>query len=289
MKKRLIFGLLVLFSACSSPGRVESDLAVEKVGDKAGIEQIVVEKTAETTTDQGGMNMEKIALDELGYQMDSFKTASGKDISLHCIRHGSLRIVFDGVEIQVDPVSRMDNRDIDYQKMPKADYVLITHEHYDHWDDAALAALKKADTTVITNKNVAAKVAQSIVMTNGEARDLRSDIRIEAVAAYNTTPGHDKFHPKGRDNGFVLTLDGFRIYIAADTEDIAEMANIRDVDVAFLPCNQPYTMTPAQLAHAVEMVKPKIVFPYHYSDTEPKAMVDALKALSVDVRIRNYQ
>ena len=112
---------------------------------------------------------------------------------------------------------------------------------------------------------------------------------MEAVPAYNNTPGREKFHPKGRDNGFILTLDGFRVYIAGDTEDIPEMANIKDIDVAFLPCNQPYTMLPEQLANVVRMIQPKVVFPYHYSNTKIEECVELLKDVKVDVRIRNYQ
>ena len=110
------------------------------------------------------------------------------------------------------------------------------------------------------------------------SRQIAADIKVEAVPAYNTTEGHLQFHPKGRDNGYILTLDGLRIYVAGDTEDIPEMADIKDIDIAFLPCNQPYTMTTDQLVKAAKMVKPKVLFPYHYGQTDvsglpcPKAM-----------------
>ncbi len=126
-------------------------------------------------------------------------------------------------------------------------------------------------------------------MGNGDKRQLRDNIAIEAVPAYNTTPDREKFHPKGRDNGFVLSLDGFRIYIAGDTEDYDDMAQIKDIDVAFFPCNQPYTMTPKQLARAVDMVKPKVVFPYHYGETSMDEVRALLKDSPVDLRIRSYQ
>ena len=109
------------------------------------------------------------------------------------------------------------------------------------------------------------------------------------IPAYNTTPGREKFHPKGRDNGYVLTLGGFRIYLAGDTEDISEMADAKDVDVAFLPVNQPYTMTPEQAASAARTVKPKVLFPYHYSETPIQQVRIRLAGTGIDVRIRDYK
>ena len=124
-------------------------------------------------------------------------------------------------------------------------------------------------------------------MKNGERTQLEEDIEIEAVPAYNTTKGREQFHPKGRDNGYILTLDGLRIYIAGDTEDIPEMADIKDIDIAFLPCNQPYTMTPEQLVRAAKIIKPKVLFPYHYGDTDVSGIPVQLPG--IDVRIRHYE
>jgi len=118
---------------------------------------------------------------------------------------------------------------------------------------------------------------------------LADDITIDAVPAYNTTPGKEKYHSKGRDNGFILTLDGFRVYISGDTEDIPEMRNIKNIDVAFLSTNQPYTMTPEQTARAAKTIKPKVLFPYHYSDTDIQKVTDLLKGTGIKVLIRNYQ
>lgn len=230
-----------------------------------------------------------MTLDEFGYQTDTFTTPSGKTLALHCIKHGSLRIQYDGLEFQVDPVLNLDDKVTDYSAFPDADYILVTHEHYDHLDPEAIKALEKDSTRLITNKPCAEQLGKGDILSNGDARTLRDDIRLDAVPAYNTTPGHEKFHPKSRDNGFILTLDGFRIYIAGDTEDIPEMADIRDIDVAFLPCNQPYTMTPAQLAKAAQMIKPKVLFPYHYGDTSMDEVTAALKDSNIDLRIRNYQ
>ncbi len=112
---------------------------------------------------------------------------------------------------------------------------------------------------------------------------------VEAVPAYNTTEGRQQFHPKGRDNGYILTIDGLRIYFAGDTEDIPEMAEIKDIDIAFLPCNQPYTMTTEQLVKAAKTIKPKVLFPYHYGQTDVSMIQAQLINERIDVRIRHYE
>ena len=126
-------------------------------------------------------------------------------------------------------------------------------------------------------------------MKNGETQDMQYAFTIEAVPAYNITEGHTQFHPKGRDNGYILNLGGLRIYVAGDTEDIPEMANLKNIDIAFLPCNQPYTMTPDQLLHAARMVKPRVVFPYHYGQTDVSSIHAQLQTEGMDVRIRHYE
>ena len=221
--------------------------------------------------------------------MDTFKTKSGKSLKVTPIKHASMELNFDGCIIQVDPVIEGAAPFTDYSKWPKADIILITHEHYDHLDAKAVADLSKASTVIVTNANSAAKLGKGKVMANGDTLRLADDLMVYAVPAYNITEGHTQFHPKGRDNGFILEADGLRIYIAGDTEDIEEMTSVKDIDVAFLPCNQPYTMTPPQLRHAADMVKPKVLFPYHYGDTDPDAMVKALEGTGIDVRIRDFQ
>ena len=208
------------------------------------------------------------------YQTDTFKTKGGKEVVITAIKHASLRIQYDGLEIQVDPVAEFAPA-TDYSKFPKADVILVTHEHFDHFDRDTIATLRKDSTEIVANP--------------GESHALAKGIALDAVPAYNTTPGHTQFHPKGRDNGYVLTIDGLRIYIAGDTEDIPEMAKLKDIDVAFLPCNQPYTMTPEQVAKAARTIKPKVLFPYHYSQTPVKRVAELLADTSIDVRIRSYQ
>lgn len=230
-----------------------------------------------------------VGMTEEAYEVDTFTTMSGKTVKFHALVHASIRIEYDGKEIQIDPVAKLGEKTINYAAMPKADYIFITHEHHDHFDTSAINQLKGDNTQLITNQRCAEMLGYGTVMANGDTLQLADDFTVEAVPAYNTTEGHLQFHPKGRDDGFILTLDGLRIYIAADTEDIPEMAEIKDIDVAFLPCNQPYTMTPEQLINAARMVKPKVLFPYHYGQTDVSGIPSQLEADGVEVRIRHYE
>lgn len=234
------------------------------------------------------------------YEVDVFRTKNGKTVKFHALVHASIRIEYDGLEIMVDPVTKLGNRTIDYSTMPKADCILVTHEHADHFDKEAIRLLTSDNTRLIMNKRCVEMYGAGEVMVNGQISDkLRvtsdklqipiNEITLEAVPAYNTTEGHLQFHPKGRDNGYILTLDGLRIYIAGDTEDIPEMSDIKDIDIAFLPCNQPYTMTPEQLVRAAKVIKPKVLFPYHYGNTDVSTIPAKLEGEGIDVRIRHYE
>jgi len=222
------------------------------------------------------------------YEMDVFKTKSGKTVRFHALMHACIRIDYDGKEIEIDPVAKLRDRTVNYAAMPKADYIFVTHEHADHYDEATLKLLSASHTQLIMNKRCADMYGSGQVMENGQELVLR-DFKVEAVPAYNTTEGHLLFHPKGRDNGYILTLDGLRIYIAGDTEDILEMSDIKDIDIAFLPCNQPYTMTPEQLVRAAKTIKPKVLFPYHFGQTDVSTIPALLKDEGIDVRIRHYE
>ena len=223
------------------------------------------------------------------YETDVFKTKSGKTVTFHALVHASIRIQYDGKEIEVDPVTKLGNKTIDYASMPKADYLLVTHEHFDHFNQDAIKLLSGENTRFITNQRCADMFGSGKVMKNGDMLQITDGFTIEAVPAYNYTEGHTQFHPKGRDNGYILTIDGLRIYIAGDTEDIPEMSAIKDIDIAFLPCNQPYTMTPDQLVKAAKIIKPKVVFPYHYGQTDVSGLPERLKGDGIDVRIRHYE
>ena len=235
-----------------------------------------------------GKSKGKQQTDESNLQTDTFKTQSGKTVVFAAIKHGSIRITYDGKEIEVDPVTRL-KPETDYGTFPKADYILVTHEHFDHCDTVAIRQLEKPSTEIVTNANCAKIIGRGRMMRNGDKLGLTDDISIEAVPAYNLSPGKTKYHPKGRDNGFILTLDGLRVYISGDTEDIPEMANFKNIDVAFLSTNQPFTMTPQQCAKAAKTIRPKVLFPYHYSDTDINKVVSLLKGSGIDVRIRRYQ
>lgn len=223
------------------------------------------------------------------YEVDEFQTKGGKAVRFHALMHASIRIEYDGREIEVDPVAQLRDRKVDYTAMPKADLLLVTHEHADHYDAPTLRLLSTPGTQLVINKRCADMYGAGQSMANGDRLQLADDITLEAVPAYNITEGHLQYHPKGRDNGYILTLDGLRIYIAGDTEDIPEMQTIKDIDIAFLPCNQPYTMTPDQLVRAAKAVRPKVLFPYHYGQTDLSPIAPQLQAEGIDVRIRHYE
>ena len=222
------------------------------------------------------------------YEVDVFKTKSGKTVKFHALVHASIRIEYDGKEIEIDPVTKLGNKTIDYSAMPKADYIFLTHEHMDHFDKEAIKLLTNEQTQLVMNKRCAEMYGPCAVLRNDQSATL-GDITVEAVPAYNYSEGRTQFHPKGRDNGYILTIDGLRIYIAGDTEDIPEMQDIKDIDIAFMPCNQPYTMTTEQLVKAAKTVKPKVLFPYHYGQTDVKVLPSLLKDSGIDVRIRHYE
>ncbi len=216
-------------------------------------------------------------------EIDTFDTAKGP-LSVYFPGHGTLMFDVDGYIIHVDPVAS----EADYKNLPKADLVLITHEHFDHLDGRAVRAVSSAGTVIIANSASAPTLAGSIVMENGDSREV-DGIVVYAVPAYNTTRGRTKYHPEGRDNGYILDMDGFRVYIAGDTENIPEMNAIKDIDIAFLPVNQPYTMTSEQAAAAAEIIKPKVLYPYHYWNTDVERIETALSGRGIDVRIRSME
>lgn len=223
---------------------------------------------------------------EGGFETDTLKTSAG-ELKITFIGHGTLMFAFGGKIIHVDPWSQQ----ADYAKLPKADLILITHEHRDHLDPQAVKTLRKDNTTVIVNQASAAQVPGSVVMKNGETKTIEG-IKIEAVPAYNIVhtrgPGQP-YHPKGGGNGYVLTFGDKRVYVAGDTENIPEMKALKEIEVAFLPMNLPYTMTPEMVADAAKMFKPKILYPYHYGETKTSALVELLKGSGIDVRIRKLK
>jgi L-ascorbate metabolism protein UlaG (beta-lactamase superfamily) len=219
----------------------------------------------------------------LGGVADIIKTSQG-DLKITLLRHATLMLEWKGKVIHVDPVGES----VDYSVLPKADIILITHSHSDHLDPAAIEQVKTGRTEVILTDKGLEKTAGT-VLKNGESRTVQG-IPIEAVPAYNLVhmrSANVPFHPKGEGNGYILTLGNVRVYVAGDTEDTPEMKALKNIDVAFLPMNLPYTMTPEMVADAVKAFRPRIVYPYHYSGTDPRKLVDLLKDVpGVEVRVR---
>ncbi len=215
------------------------------------------------------------------YQEDVFKT-SGGDLKITFIGHGTLMLTYAGKVIHVDPVSMYAN----YATLPKADLVLVTHEHGDHLDLNAVKAVSTANTEIINSPSCAAILVNGTVMKNGDSRTVLG-IKIEAVPAYNL---QKPFHPKGNGNGYVLTFGDKRVYIAGDTENVPEIKALKNIDVAFLPMNLPFTMTPEQVADVAKSIRPKVLYPYHFGDTDPQKLVELLKGeKDIEVRIRDMK
>ena len=218
------------------------------------------------------------------YCVERFFTDSHLPVDITLIKHGTLAITFKGYWIHVDPVMDHGKPTVYSAEFPKADAILITHEHGDHLDEHAINSLSNSDTRLIMNYKSWDKIGHGDVMENGDRGSLPGRGIIVAVPAYNTTQGREQFHPKGNGNGYVLSLDGLRIYIAGDTENIPEMAELEDIDVAFLPVNQPYTMTVEQCVAAASIIAPKVLIPYHFGQTDLRSLPGRLPEIKVLLR-----
>ena len=222
-----------------------------------------------------------------GLQRDVIATSAG-ELQITFVGHGTLMLGFGGKIIHVDPFSRL----ADYSTLPKADLVLITHAHADHLDPAALAAIRTPATQVVVAPICEGEVGSVIVLHNGEQKQV-AGVSILAVPAYNivhTRKNGTPYHPKGEGNGYVLTFGDTRVYIAGDTENVPEMKALKDIAVAFLPMNLPYTMTPEMVADAARAFRPRILYPYHYGDTDPNILVGLLQGeKGIEVRVRSMK
>jgi L-ascorbate metabolism protein UlaG (beta-lactamase superfamily) len=221
---------------------------------------------------------------EQKFETDIIKTSQG-DLVITFLGHGTLMMEIGGKILHIDPVAQT----ADYSKLPKADLILVTHEHSDHLDLKAINLVKTDKTVLVVTENVSNQVGGGIVLKNGDIKTVQG-FKIEAVAAYNLlhmrSPGVP-FHPKGVGNGYIITFGEKRIYIAGDTENTPEMKSLVGIDIAFLPMNLPYTMTPEMVADAAKAFRPKILYPYHYGKTDTAELINLLKdEKDMDVRIR---
>ena len=215
---------------------------------------------------------------------DRIPTSAGP-LDLTFLGHGTLMLTFKNTVLHIDPYSTV----ADYAALPRADLILLTHDHADHLDEKALALVRTPATDIVLPPVCADRVQGGLILKNGETRTVRG-ITVTAVPAYNLVHHRDNgepFHPRGVGNGYLLDFGDTRLYVAGDTENTPEMAALKDVDIAFLPMNLPYTMTPEMVADAARSLRPRILYPYHYGDTDPQRLVELLRdQADIEVRIR---
>lgn len=229
------------------------------------------------------------AQERAGPKSDTVATSAG-DLRITPVLHASLMLEWNGRVIDVDPSGAEY-----YAGLPKADLILITDTHGDHLDPKAMAVVTKEDTIIVASEAAARTISVARSLANGAKMELAlagAPLMIEAVAAYNVIRGPvpgQFYHPKGRGNGYILTLGGKRIYISGDTECIPEIAALKAIDVAFMCMNLPYTQTPQEAAECVKKFRPAIVYPYHYRGQDLKTFEDALREeKGIEVRLRNW-
>lgn len=214
---------------------------------------------------------------------DEFSTSAGT-VRITPIQHGSVMLEAAGKVIYIDPAQGR------YEGRPAASLILISDIHGDHLVPAVLEKLRRPDTVVMAPEAVAKTVAGTTVIRNGETKTWGA-WTIQAVPMYNLKRGPEPgtfYHPKGRGNGYVLAFGGKRFYFAGDTENIPEMRALGAIDVAFVPMNLPYTMTPEEAAEAVRAFHPRVVYPYHYRGADLTVFEKALAGSGTEVRIRNW-
>jgi L-ascorbate metabolism protein UlaG (beta-lactamase superfamily) len=217
------------------------------------------------------------------FETDVIPTSAG-DLAITFIGHGSLMMTFNGKTIHIDPFSSL----ADYSSLPKADIVFLTHEHSDHLDKDAIANICTDRTIIVLTEICAAQIEGGIVMHNGETQTI-DELKVEAIAAYNLVhkrSNGEAFHPKGNGNGYILSFGDTRVYVAGDTENTPEMKNLQNIAIAFLPMNLPYTMTPEMVTDAVLAFHPRILYPYHFGETDTSKIVELLKEEDIEVRLR---
>jgi len=213
---------------------------------------------------------------------EEFSTSAGA-VQIIPIQHASLLVKAGGKVLYVDPAQGS------YDGLPPADYILITDIHGDHMAPAIVDKLKKASTVIVAPKAVAEKFPGALVMANGNTKTV-GEFKVEAIPMYNLKPAENgqTYHEKGRGNGYIVTYGGKRFYFAGDTEGIPEMRALKNIDVAFIPMNLPFTMTPQAAADAVRAFHPAVVYPYHYRGQDTAIFAKALEGSGIDVRLRDW-
>lgn len=218
------------------------------------------------------------------FETDIITTTSG-DLKITFIGHGTLLFTFSEKIIHVDPYGRL----ADYSTLPKADIILITHEHGDHFDLKVIKMLRTEKTSLVLTESCTKDISGGIVLKSGDVQMVQG-LKVEAIPAYNIVHKRgngEPFHPQGIGNGYIITFGDKQVYVAGDTENIPEMKKLGKIDIAFLPMNLPYTMTPEMVADAARMIKPQILYPYHYGNTDISKLVELLKDdKDIEVRIR---
>lgn len=215
---------------------------------------------------------------------ESVVATSGGDLKVTFIGEASLMFRFKDVVIHVDPWSEL----TDYGKLPKADIILVTHEHMDHLDLPAIRLLQTTNTVTLVAAHSWITLPRTTMLTNGATLNYLG-LKIEAVPAYNIVhkrPDDEPRHPKGRGNGYVLTFGDKRVYVAGDTENTPEMEQLPKIDVAFLPVSPPSTMTVDMAEAAVKAIRPRILYLYHADPKLARQLADRLKSMpGIDVRM----
>jgi Predicted Zn-dependent hydrolases of the beta-lactamase fold len=217
-------------------------------------------------------------------QADSYPAGNDKTLKVTLVGHGSVMFEYDNRVIHVDPYSNV----ADYTKLPKADLIILTHEHADHLDMKAIDAIKIPQTQFIVSAICNEKLGYGEIVGNGDKTAFET-VSIEAVPAYNIVHRHPSgayYHPKGDGNGYVFTFGELRVYVAGDTENISEMNLLKDIDIAFLPKNLPYTMTDEMFIDAAKTLQPTYLYPYHFSEFDEEKIGNALKNTTIQLLVR---
>ncbi|WP_223233431.1 MBL fold metallo-hydrolase [Chitinophaga sp. CF418] len=224
---------------------------------------------------------------------DTLKTAKGS-LVIQPVEHASLVLSIAGTVIYTDPAGKTSH----FRGLAAPDIILITDIHGDHFDSAAIASLKTNNTRLIVPQAVADKLPASykpmVTVLKNFGVTTQNGITINAIPMYNLPETPDSKHPKGRGNGYIVSVGGTRIYISGDTQGIPEMRSLRNINVAFVCMNLPYTMDVKEAADAVLAFKPRIVYPYHYRGAKGLSDVNAFKEKvntgnkNIEVRLRNW-